>query len=133
MTTYQTRMPPASLRMTAAEAMAGWLRESALFRLSVDLYRSHRAAEPGPCPRCGVPMPCAVRRRAITVITAADIDSRTCDQDGQDNAAPAAEPPSQPLEAGVPPGVRAGGREICGFAVGGLGRRANVPEFPYER
>ena len=95
--------------MSAQATVLAGLLGSPTHQLSVEIYQRHRGAVPGRCDRCGASMPCRARQHAMAVIEAAGEDPHGYVQ-GRDS-----------------------GRQGDGYALGGRGRRAEVPFFPYER
>jgi|SRR2546429_5273723 len=120
------------------EVLISSLPGSVTHRLAVEVYLRHSDAGAGACAECGGRVPCPPRRHAAQVIEAAGEDPRWYDTQasaGQPGAADARRVaeghlPSQPAEAG---GTPVAGRGVEGYAVGGRGRRADVPYSEYER
>jgi len=97
----------------------------------IELYQRHRDRDDGSgrCATCGGPTPCPVRRHAALAIGAAGEDPRWYDRQFSSAQAPdlgAAQPAVARHPSIATPGV-------TGYAVGGRGRRADVPYFEYER
>jgi len=97
---------------------------SDLYRTAVALYQRHRVSGGDTtCGVCGQPAPCPARRHAALVIRETGEDPRWYDEQlvRQHQVPTAHQHPSLNT-----PGV-------TGFAVGGYGRRADVPYVDYER
>ncbi len=126
----------ASLPVPAGgRALIVGLRGSSTHRLSVEVYLLHRDAGEGVCGRCGHRVPCPACRHAVTVIEAAGEDPRLYDKQSAVGtadvpAAPDGVQHSRPDRRMVGEGVSG---EVIGFHLGGVGRRADVPYFGYER
>lgn len=89
-------------------------------------------------------MPCPTRLHAILVIETAGDDPRVHEQASTAQASTARADTAKVDTTGVHPAqvtpqsqtpwqVERDGHVIGGYAVGGLGRRQEVPYFPYER
>ncbi len=117
------------------ESLISSLPGSVTYHLAVEVYLRHCDAGAGTCAGCGGRVPCPARRHAAPVIEAAGEDPRwydaqaMADRPGAAEALRAAEG-HRPEQPAVGP-VVAGGVE--GYAVGGRGRRTNVPYTEYER
>lgn len=110
-------------------------RGSDLHRTNIELYRRHH--DPGgnsdPCHACGQPRPCPTERHAAVVIRAAGEEPGWYNGElpgGSTSSAATpwpleAQPSWQPTEPPSP--------AFSGYRLGGHGRRADVPDFQYER
>jgi hypothetical protein len=104
---------------------------SDLHRACIELYQRHRdrGEGSGRCATCGGQTPCLVRRDAALVIRSAGEDPRW--YDGQLSSAQAPNPAAAQPAVARHPSIATPG--VTGYAVGGRGRRANVPYVEYER
>jgi hypothetical protein len=110
---------------------------SVTHQLGVEVYLRHddAAIGTGTCALCGHRTPCPARRHATSVIEAAGEDPRRYDP--RASVGPVRNAGSPRAEDGRPSDHRAsdGGlpADVTGYALGGVGRRADVPYREYER
>jgi hypothetical protein len=103
-----------------------------MHQLAVEVYLRHHDAGSGACAECTGRVPCPARRHAALVISTAGEDPRWYDMQalaGQRGAAKGHRP-DQPTQDWRGSAVHGG---VEGYAVGGRGRRADVPYVEYER
>ncbi len=120
------------------DALISSLPGSVTHQLAVEVYLRHHDAGAGACAECGGRAPCPARRHAAPVIEAAGEDPRWYDAQALASQPGAAEAPrdaaghwpDRPAKDGVAPALARG---VVGYAVGGRGRRADVPYAEYER
>ncbi len=115
-------------RRQSMEALISSLPGSVTHRLAAEVYLRHCDAGAGACAGCGGRVPCPARRHATPVIEAAGEDPRWYDAQALAERPGAAKAPR--VAEGHRPEQPAKRR---GYAVGGRGRRADVPYTEYER
>ena len=113
---------------------------SNLHRANVELYQRHHQLSDGSgrCATCGDRTPCPARRHAALVIRDAGEDPRWYDGQLPSSQRPAslASAPTgtwQPAPLPVAHHLTLDTPGVTGYALGGHGRRAEVPYFEYER
>jgi hypothetical protein len=117
------------------ETLISSLPGSVTHQLGVEVYLRHDDAGTSTCALCGHQTPCPARRHAMSVIAAAGEDPRQYDP--RASASSGRNAGSRPVEDGqrFEQMARDGGlpTNITGYALGGVGRRADVPYHEYER
>ena len=114
--------------LASSLALVAALHGSSTHRLSVDVFLRHRDNGRGMCILCGCRVPCPAGWRAAAVIQAA----------GEDPRCYASLPAGEHTSDGARKVDQGYGRvavpaDVSGYRVGGVGRRADVPFFCYER